>query len=243
MNALRKLFSDRRRVLIGAAIIGAGFGAVALARRGSSAQAPADPAAAAAAGAPVPVYDAGTGGSYAFQDGGFIDSTSAESIVGQIQDLTANLESVKTDVGVIDTSVGTLTGQVADLTSLTNVATTNATTAIEKVQDLQTAKPAVTSPVSPVTPKPAAPKPATPAPKPSADSGNSVDHFQRSQAIQWKSLFRPVVNAKGQVTGKKAVELSKLTDAEILGLVKLDMNRGALAPGWTVSKSGQVVRG
>lgn len=231
MNRIRAFLADRRRVLIAAGIIGAAIGAVAIARRSSSDTPPTDPAAAAVVGAPIPVYDAGAGGAYAVSDPGFSDSTSAATIVEEIATLGGSLGGVQTTIDSIQTAIDELRGVSNTAAADAAAAQQTATSAIQQVQQQATAQPAPQSP----SPKPTA---GTPAPKPSTPQ--NVDHFRRD-AIAWKSLFLPTVT-NGKVTGKKAVKLSELTDAQIQSAIKLDINRGALAAGWTVNKSGQVVR-
>lgn len=136
MSKIRAFFADRRKVLISAAVLGGGFGVLALARRGGSSAASDAPAI-----EPGAQLVAGSATPYNFDgiDAAMVDSQNASAIVEQIGSLTTNVAN-------LEGSVGTLFGL------------------IDQAQGTTAAPPQPAAP-QPTQPQPTQPKPATPRPQ------------------------------------------------------------------------------
>lgn len=230
LDRLRAVFSDRRRVLIGAAVVGGGLGLLAIARRSGAGAAAVgakqDASSIDPMGIPTTPYT-----SFGGVDNSMADSANAEAIVGQI--------------GVLDNTVGGVLGALAGITSTIEGLTSNVQGLAQLVNDNpRPAPPAAVAPKAP-TKKTTAPKskpPASPPPRQNIPpAGSTGKHFQRSQAIAWKSLYMPTVKG-GKVSGWKAVKLSELSDEEIVRALGYAKNQGALNPNWKRASNGSVVR-
>lgn len=120
-DRFRDLFSDRRRVLIGAAVVGGGLGLIAVARRSRAGANAAAQQHAASPGAvdpnaiPVTPYT-----SFGGVDNSMADSANAEAIMGTIGQLDNTVAGVIGALGGIASTVDGLTSNVQGLQQLVN---------------------------------------------------------------------------------------------------------------------------